>query len=532
MKHIAAIVHGNDFMIILPHANLYDLEIFLRSGFDPDPSTEEGRKIYDFNDTFPKLTTSFTLQRALVEEAHQLASALKWLHEDLKIFGSYESYLAHMDLKPSNVLLVGDARLPAGKWMLSDFGVSSFDKTTNARVTDAPSIRDVGHRLTSRGFQDEIVRGHGPYQPPEVDLANVDSRKCDVWSFCCVLCDILAFAIGQTEAVHSLRNSRYDARDDYFYKTMTSTGDQKVTEINESNTQIKPEIVQWWKDLERSSTRWVKGFVEVLRQGLKPTPSRRPRIAAIVQGLNELAPSITPQESEFVIPESKTISSSPQTNGLASPPEAQERGPSITFSTDSSPQRSETRSVQDAELTDGNIGQPSSVLLSPKFALHQERDPPTEHEEDGSQSSTSNENLNNVTTHADATNGVIDIRKDPSLPSEGDPSFERPTPYESILAFQERPPFSILLPKKAAVKAVTISPSALRIAVLCKHSVHLYSALDGEKIGKHIDLSPTVEWKKIRLASRYFAVYGLLPSKEKQVSQHSILAVSPCFQSS
>ena len=44
MKHIAAIVHGNEFMIILPHADQHDLEIFLRGGYEPHPSTDNSRK--------------------------------------------------------------------------------------------------------------------------------------------------------------------------------------------------------------------------------------------------------------------------------------------------------------------------------------------------------------------------------------------------------------------------------------------------------------------------------------------------------
>lgn len=39
MQHIAAIVHGNDFMILLPLAEHYDLEIFLRGGRKPKADT-------------------------------------------------------------------------------------------------------------------------------------------------------------------------------------------------------------------------------------------------------------------------------------------------------------------------------------------------------------------------------------------------------------------------------------------------------------------------------------------------------------
>ena len=510
MKHIAAIVHGPEFMIILPHANLHNLEFFLRGGYEPHPGTDDLKKIYDFDVEFRMLDTPVKLQRALVEEAHQLASALKWLHEDLKIFGSSNRYLAHMDLKPANVLLVGDPESPAGKWMLSDFGVSSFDKATNARVRDTPSIHDVGLRLTSRGFQDRISRGHGSFQPPEVELENVDSRKCDVWSFACVLCDILAFAIGKTDAVYKFRKSRCDASDDYFYKTTTPT-ETRITEINDSNTELKIQIVQWWKKLEDdiSCPVWVTDYVKVLREALKPKPSDRSRIADIVNGLNELAPSITSQESGDHASEPMTPSSRPQPNGLAFQRtlEAHERRPSITVSSEPSPTHSEKGYPQDAATQGTEHSQTFASFLSPEPPLHPQPSLHAGHRKDGSQSSPSIESQNDSATHA------LDTPERRALSPPDETSSGRRTASISILAFRERAKITLSLPKREKVKAVAIAPSALQVAILCKHSVHLYSTTDGQELERHIALSPKVNWKKIRLASHYFAVYGLGLSK-------------------
>ena len=506
-------------MIILPLANLYNLEIFLRGGYEPNPGTDDLKLIYDFDIKFPMLDTSDKIRHAVVKEAHQLASALKWLHEDLKIFGSSDRYLAHMDLKPANVLLVGDPRSPAGKWMLSDFGVSSFDKATNARVRDTPSIGDVGLRFTSRGFQDNLIRGHGPYQPPEVDLDNVDSRKCDVWSFGCVLCDILAFAMGKTQAVTELREARYGPNDDYFYETEAPTK-KRIKTIDDSNTELKSQIVDWWTALERSSTsssRWVINYIKVLRKALKPKPSDRPGIGDIVRGLNELAPSMAPN--------SQLASSKPQTNGPAFYEilEQQERRPSITFSEEPRPQHHEKEALGDTARTDGIHGQSSRDFLSPKAALYRERVLPAEHGKDGSQSFSSTDIPNGGATHANPVHVVPDVPERRPPPPPDEPSPERHTPSVSITAYREGPKISISLPKKQNVKAVAITPSAVQVAVLCKHSVHLYSTIDGREVGRSIDLSPKVDWTKIRLASHYLAVYGLGLSHDhdKHVSSKS-----------
>ena len=523
MKHIAAIVHGDEFMLILPLANLRDLEIFLRGGFEPDSGTDDLKQIYDFDVTFPMLDTSVKLQHAVVEEAHQLASALKWLHEDLTIFGSSDRYLAHMDLKPANVLLIGDPRLPAGKWMLSDFGVSAFDKATNKKISDTPSIGDVGHKFTSRGLQERIVRGHGPYQPPEVDLEDVDNRKCDVWSLSCVLCDILAFAIGKTEAVYELRNSRYGCDDDdYFYKTNPPTG-ENINKIDESNTKLKSQIVGWWDSLEHSSANssagWIIDYIKVLRGALRPKPSDRAGIREIVRGLNKLAPSIIAQANGSLATYSHPAPSVPKTNGLASQKilVAPDRRPSITVSHESSPQTHERNDFRNAAPTHGNHDSFSPEFLSPESASQQKRVLPARHKEYGVHGSSSTKN--HSATHAGTADVAVDVPKRRPLSLLDELSSERYTTIVTIPAYREASTVSISLPKKEHIKAVAIAPSTLQVAMLSKNSIYLCSTTGGKETGQPIVLSSKVDWKKIRLASEYFAVYGLGPSLEKRVSQ-------------
>ena len=506
MKHIAAIVHGNEFMIISPLAKLGDLETFLRGGYEPDPSTAALKQIYDFGVKFPRLDTPATLRQAVVTEATQMASALKWLHEDLSVYGSSDGYLAHLDLKPANILLMDDPRSPAGKWMLSDFGVSSFKKATNARAPDTPSIHDIGLRLTSRGLQDRISRGHGPYQPPEVDLENVDGRKCDVWSYSCVLCDVLAFTIGKTEDVYNLRNSRYDGNNDYFYQKTAPTG-KGIKKIDNSNTRLKPQIVEWWQRLENSPASWVVGYIKILRRALKPKPSERPDIREIVYSLSGLVPSIVSHANGQIAPISEITLSEPQTNGFAT----RVRGPSITISPESiQPER---------EIGDDHVQSSSSFLL-PSLALRREHGHPAQHDEVGSQSSSSTENLSDGASQAVTTNPTSSMAEPRPLSPSGDSFSEGYTASVNTLEFrEERPKIPISLPKKDRIKAVAVSPSPLQVAVLCKHSVHVYSIVNGEERKRHVDLSPKVDWKKIRLASQNLAVYGLGLSNEKQVSR-------------
>lgn len=191
---------------------------------------------------------------------------------------------------------------------------------------------------------------------------------------------------------------------------------------------------------------------------------------------------------------------------------------SITLSHEPSPQQQERRSLRDTASRGGNPGQSPPKLLSPTSALDRERGLPAGHKEDGSESSSSMKVLNERAAHADSPNTILDMseRRAPSPLDEASP--ERHTASASITSYREEATISISLPKKENVRAVAISSSALQVAVLCKHSVYLYSTIGGGRVGEPVDLSPKVNWTKIRLSSRYFIVYGLGLSHEKHVS--------------
>lgn len=280
--HICALVHGeNNFMILLPLAELGDLGIFLRGGYAPlDNNTRDQRQVYNFTNTFGNLTDS-VLHPALFKEMREIAAALVWLHNELQILGSSDRYCAHMDLKPENILLTPAPGLAVGKWWISDFGISVFNRDTNNQDSHIYSIRDFGRRITSRANQNEPDRAHGTYQPPEIDEENIDAQKCDIWSFGGVLFDVLAFAIGGTTEVEFVRNGRFDGSDDYFYQTMTS--------INDSNIRIKHAVSSWLDGIRHHpSYWWTDSCINILVETLVISPTLRPSARVLLNYLNRL----------------------------------------------------------------------------------------------------------------------------------------------------------------------------------------------------------------------------------------------------
>ena len=281
MKHIAALAHGGNVMILLPLAEHFDLDVFLRHGFKPTRSTEEAEKLYDFNSTFPGLEDD-NLSAALVNELCELAFAIQWLHEGNEASQSLYSSLAHMDLKPENILVAKDPNSLIGKWMLSDFGVSLFSRSQ--AVSQGQSAHSTGS-----SYLDEPRRGCGTYQPPEIKHLGIDGRKCDVWSFGCILLDVLSFALGRTKLFQEVRAKRNFGGDDYFYETKIGRTESQVL-ISDANTRLKTQIRRWLKDEKRSTKhpRWVRCYIDVIERTLKCDPQDRPGIRSVVCDLKHV----------------------------------------------------------------------------------------------------------------------------------------------------------------------------------------------------------------------------------------------------
>lgn len=281
-------------MILLPLAELRDLDVFLRGGYIALDDTRDQRKVYDFSEEFPGMVPPNPLLHvALFNQLFEVASALVWLHEDLRILGSLDRYCAHMDLKPGNILITRDEKSQVGRWVISDFGISLFDKSTNRKALKVNSIRDVGPRLTSRAHQDEVIRGRGPYEPPEVSNKDVNGRKCDVWSFGCVLSDVLEFALGGTPSVDEFHSHRFckdhlQNADDYFYQLKPSV--KTIPRIrNESNTQVKKEVLDWFDTRSSpSSSPWVRDCIGLLKKMIVIDPVARASARDTMEGINGL----------------------------------------------------------------------------------------------------------------------------------------------------------------------------------------------------------------------------------------------------
>ncbi|CZR60699.1 uncharacterized protein PAC_10595 [Phialocephala subalpina] len=299
VTHLASIEHGAKRYILLPLAAYGDLEMFLHSGVRPGRS-----KIYDFDLRF-KDTRGIELAFPLLDECFAIASALEWLHNHIKIkkgAGTVNLFCAHLDLKPANILIQADSNSPVGKWVLSDFSISVIKEGTRGQDSNYGSIGDYVSQLTVNFPR----RQEGTYQAPEVKLyaKNLNQpsyiapdqkdieRKSDIWSFGCILSEVIAFSLGRDKFVGEFSNARKTGeRDDYFYSEVRGT--MSMIDIIPSSGvyEVRPAVNAWLDRLctgEARPQRWVDCCVGTIKKILIVDFQARPDATDLLSLLKHL----------------------------------------------------------------------------------------------------------------------------------------------------------------------------------------------------------------------------------------------------
>lgn len=169
----------------------------------------------------------------LILEAANLADAIRWLHEGQPINGKV-MVCCHMDLKLDNVLVYFNNRSGVGWWKISDFGISSLinreemQQEMDARRPSRASYLSVDSpaaslaRITGTA-KTTAKRPAGTYSAPEVGLGSEIGTKSDIWSFGCILNQVLARAAGGIRLLTELDEQRGSmengSTDDHFCQT-------------------------------------------------------------------------------------------------------------------------------------------------------------------------------------------------------------------------------------------------------------------------------------------------------------------------
>lgn len=142
----------------------------------------------------------------LAKEAENLAGALAWLHEGMQILET-DIACCHMDLKPDNILIFPDSTSPVGRWKIADFELSTI-RTPKEVPTCSPTCSPTDHITT---IVTRPVRQAGPYVAPEIcEQKPGVGRTSDIWSFGCILVDIIASQLSKNQSLAYLKVKRLE----------------------------------------------------------------------------------------------------------------------------------------------------------------------------------------------------------------------------------------------------------------------------------------------------------------------------------
>lgn len=161
----------------------------------------------------------------ITEQVWSLASALYHCHESFNFQLEEGMAIAHNDLKPENILVFDSQKHPMGLWKIADFGLAKIKPATGKAVHLLPNNGtsvSITQRSTAR-------RGPGGFTAPEIVCEGVrikdsDSIQCDIWSFGCILAEVLVFAVRGAPGAREFYRLRHEHQDDSFFEECPTDG--------------------------------------------------------------------------------------------------------------------------------------------------------------------------------------------------------------------------------------------------------------------------------------------------------------------
>lgn len=109
-----------------------------------------------------------------------MAGALNAVHEPSQYLQATPKYGRHGDLKPENVLWYQSVEDSAGILVITDLGLSAINSDKSRS------------NIPNKG-----IPGTPGYRPPECDLeGGTISRSYDIWTFGCLLLELVCWALG------------------------------------------------------------------------------------------------------------------------------------------------------------------------------------------------------------------------------------------------------------------------------------------------------------------------------------------------
>jgi serine/threonine protein kinase len=189
----------------------------------------------------------------------QLASAICTVHNFTSEKLNLNFIGCHHDLNPKNVLFNGRT------FILSDFGLS--------RIADA-----------SESSKEVFEIGKGHYLAPEcLDFEDecrkhIISRPSDIWSFGCIIAELLTYLIIGPSSTSTFKNAR-----------ATKIGATKTYTFHAGRIKANPGVELWLSSLEEEGDRTHQLSLQLVRSMLALNPDDRPKAPEVSFSLGYIA---------------------------------------------------------------------------------------------------------------------------------------------------------------------------------------------------------------------------------------------------
>ncbi|KAL8638362.1 MAG: hypothetical protein Q9228_004481 [Teloschistes exilis] len=182
-----------------------------------------------------------------------------------------------MDLRPQNILVFASPEAgPVGSWKISDFGISSFKKFQNTKEQTYLSIRDLAEMHTSIPTDRNIEGAHRSPENHGSHKGSYSGQKSDMWSYACVLVEVLAFALGSNRLLSEFRKLKVQGDEDGNYAFFTMKISASADGSNECS--VKLSVLDWLKVLGKrflENRLWVDDLVKLILAVLRIVPEER-----------------------------------------------------------------------------------------------------------------------------------------------------------------------------------------------------------------------------------------------------------------
>ena len=168
-----------------------------------------------------------------LQEMAGLTEALSHIHNSTLTLDLRPLHGFHMDLKPTNILIMKDEVSGHRSWNIGDFSLSCF------------YLKDTDKEIST-------ISGPGTYEPPERQLELPQSQASDIWSLGCVFAECVSWLIRGSSAIDDFAEARMkdlqipssNFIDDHFFSLNFDSSWNPVGAV------VRPAVKAWFRELE------------------------------------------------------------------------------------------------------------------------------------------------------------------------------------------------------------------------------------------------------------------------------------------